>query len=100
MGMRVYWQPTIDVMKEGAAAAGHRLAEFGPVEGQRIGLTVRRTKCLRCGSPFYIAKTAEGLITAPKDFGPCEPTSLRATPAQRSNTDGNSTSNTDHEAPA
>ena len=75
--MKVFWQPTIDVMKARAADFGHRLAEFGPVEGKTFGMTVRRTKCVRCGVPFHIAKTDEGLITAPKDFGPCEPTSLR-----------------------
>ncbi len=75
--MRVFWQPTIDVMNARAAELGHRLAVFGPIEGQRFGLTVRRTKCLRCGAPFHIAKTAEGLITAPASFGPCESKSLR-----------------------
>lgn len=75
--MKIYWQPTIDVMNQRAAEFGHRLAEFGPVEGKRFGLTVRRTKCLRCGAPFHIHKTAEGLITAPKEIGLCEPKSLR-----------------------
>lgn len=75
--MRVFWQPTIDVMKTRAAEYGHDLAEFGPVEGRRLGLTVRRTKCKRCGAPFHIAKTAEGLITAPQEFGPCKYPSLR-----------------------
>jgi hypothetical protein len=77
MGMKVYWQPSMDVMKARAGAAGHRLAEFGPVEGKRFGLMVRRTKCLRCGAPFHLAKTGEGLISVPKDFEPCNQTSLR-----------------------
>lgn len=74
--MRIYWQPSIEVMKARAEKAGHRLRKFDLVERRRSGVRVRRTTCSRCGEPFYLEETAEGFINVPLEFEQCRP-SLR-----------------------